>query len=104
MHIISGQGTCLNRKQMNFCSPWLHSAMRTTSYEQAATTQGSLRIPSLGAETGARAVQFVLGVFFVLIINKRTGLAAGVRTPEWSRACVLDTPERILMDECSGGE
>jgi len=76
---------------MNFCSAESSAPMRTTNYEQAAATQGSLRIPSLvfgrrkrtvvaaGAGTGARgALQFVLGVFFVLIINIRTGLAAGV--------------------------
>jgi len=79
---------------MNFCSAESSAPMRTTNYEQAAATQGSLRIPSLvfgrrnrtvagaaaGAGTGARgALQFVLGVFFVLIINKRTGLAARSR-------------------------
>jgi len=104
---------------MNFCSAESSAPMRTTNYEQAAATQGSLRIPSLvfgrrnrtgaaaGPGTGARgALQFVLGVFFVLIINKRTGLAAGVGSRGFecgSPACVLDTPERILMDECSGG-
>jgi len=32
---------------MNFCSAESSAPMRTTNYEQAAATQGSLRIPSL---------------------------------------------------------